>query len=47
MTTYNKAKENMAKSLNLQPNTLQYGYNANPYAQLMSSLNPYYDEHKD
>jgi len=46
MDTYNKAKENMAKSLNLQPNTLQYGYNANPYAQLMSSLNPYYDELK-
>ena len=47
MNTYNDAKNKIAKSLNLTPNTQQYGYNANPYSNYsmsMTSANPFYDE---
>ncbi len=45
--TYNQAKANLAKSLNMTPNTQQYGYTANPYSQYpstMTSANPFFDE---
>ncbi len=47
MDTYNAAKENIANTLNLQPNNQQYGYgntfNDN-YARSMTSANPFFDE---
>ena len=47
MDTYNAAKANIAKSLNLQPNNQQYGYgntfNDN-YSRSMTSANPFFDE---
>ena len=47
MKTYNTAKDNIAKSLNLQPNNQQYGYgntfNDN-YSRSMTSANPFFDE---
>ena len=47
MNTYNTAKANLAKSLNMTPNTQQYGYgntfNDN-YARSMTSANPFFDE---
>jgi hypothetical protein len=47
MNTYNQAKNQMAKSLNLTPNTQQFGYgntfNDN-YARSMTSANPYFEE---
>jgi len=47
MTTYNQAKDQMAKSLNLTPNTQQFGYgntfNDN-YARSMTSANPFFEE---
>ena len=47
--TYNQAKANIAKSLNMTPNTQQYGYTPNPYSNYsrsMTSANPFYDELK-
>jgi len=47
MDTYNKAKDQVAKSLNLTPNTQQFGYEANPYSNYsmsMTSANPFFDE---
>ena len=49
MNTYNQAKANMAKSLNLTDTSAQFGYNANPfsnYSMSMTSSNPFYDELK-
>ena len=47
MDTYNAAKANIAKSLNLQPNNQQYGYgntfNDN-YSRSMTSANPFEEE---
>tara|TARA_R100000742_G_C4268994_1_gene87426 strand:+ start:49 stop:1068 length:1020 start_codon:yes stop_codon:yes gene_type:complete len=47
MNTYNDAKNKIAQSLNLTPNTQQYGYgntfNDN-YARSMTSANPFFDE---
>ena len=47
MTTYNDAKNKIAQTLNLTPNTQQYGYgntfNDN-YARSMTSANPFFDE---
>ena len=45
--TYNTAKANIANTLNMTPNTQQYGYTANPYSQYpstMTSANPFFDE---
>ena len=47
MDTYNTAKANIAKSLNLQPNNQQYGYGNtfnDTYARSMTSANPFFDE---
>ena len=47
MNTYNQAKDQMAKSLNLTPNNQQFGYTANPYpnySMSMTSANPFFDE---
>jgi hypothetical protein len=47
MNTYNQAKNQLSQSLNLTPNTQQYGYTASPYSNYsmsMTSANPYYDE---
>ncbi len=44
---YDDSKANLAKSLNMTPNTQQYGYTANPYSQYpstMTSANPFFDE---
>jgi len=46
MNTYNQAKDQMAKSLNLTPNNQQFGYTANPYpnySMSMTSANPFFD----
>ena len=47
MNTYNDAKNKIAQTLNLTPNTQQYGYgntfNDN-YARSMTPNNPFYDE---
>ena len=47
MDTYNAAKANISKSLNLQPNNQQYGYgntfNQN-FDRSMTSANPFFDE---
>jgi hypothetical protein len=47
MTTYNQAKDQVSKSLNLTPNTQQFGYgntfNDN-YSMSMTSANPFFDE---
>lgn len=47
MDTYNAAKDKISKTLNLTPNTQQYGYgntfNDN-YARSMTSANPFFDE---
>ena len=47
MNTYNDAKNKIAQTLNLTPNTQQYGY-GNPfndnYARSMTPNNPFYDE---
>ena len=47
MDTYNAAKANIAKTLNLQPNNQQYGYgntfNQN-FDRSMTSANPFFDE---
>ena len=45
--TYNIAKANIANTLNMTPNTQQYGYTANPYSNYprsMTSANPFFDE---
>ena len=45
--TYNQAKANIAKSLNMTPNTQQYGYMPNRYSNYsrsMTSANPFFDE---
>ena len=42
LTTYNKAKDDLAKTLNMTTNASQFGYNAN-----MSSSNIYYNYLKD
>ena len=45
--TYNTSKANIANTLNMTPNTQQYGYTANPYSQYpstMTSANPFFDE---
>ena len=45
--TYNTAKANIANTLNMTPNTQQYGYTANPYSNYprsMTSANPFFDE---
>ena len=47
LNTYNTAKANIANTLNMTPNTQQYGYTANPYSQYpstMTSANPFFDE---
>tara|TARA_R110002012_G_scaffold175752_1_gene340611 strand:- start:3080 stop:4387 length:1308 start_codon:yes stop_codon:yes gene_type:complete len=47
MNTYNQAKNKISQSLNLTPNTQQFGYTASPYSNYsrsMTSANPYYDE---
>ena len=47
LSTYNTAKSNIANTLNMTPNTQQYGYTANPYSQYpstMTSANPFFDE---
>ena len=49
MNTYNQAKANMAKSLNLTDTSAQFGYNANPFSNFsmsMTSKNPFFDELK-
>jgi len=47
MDTYNAAKDKISQSLNLTPNTQQYGYgntfNDN-YSRSMTSANPFFDE---
>ena len=47
MNTYNAAKANISKTLNLQPNNQQYGYgntfNQN-FDRSMTSANPFFDE---
>ena len=47
LNTYNTAKANIANTLNMTPNTQQYGYgntfNDN-YARSMTSANPFFDE---
>ena len=47
MNTYNDAKNKIAQSLNLTPNTQQYGYgntfNDN-YARSMTTANPFFNE---
>ena len=47
MDTYNAAKNKISQTLNLTPNTQQYGYgntfNDN-YARSMTSANPFFDE---
>jgi len=47
LSTYNAAKANISNTLNMTPNTQQYGYgntfNDN-YARSMTSANPFYDE---
>ena len=47
MDTYNAAKANISKTLNLQPNNQQYGFgntfNDN-YSRSMTSANPFFDE---
>jgi hypothetical protein len=47
LNTYNTAKTNIANTLNMTPNTQQYGYgntfNDN-YARSMTSANPFFDE---
>jgi len=47
LSTYNAAKANIANTLNMTPNTQQYGYgntfNDN-YARSMTSANPFFDE---
>ena len=47
MDTYNAAKDKISQTLNLTPNTQQYGYgntfNDN-YARSMTSANPFFDE---
>ena len=47
MNTYNAAKANISNTLNMTPNTQQYGYgntfNDN-YARSMTSANPFFDE---
>ena len=45
--TYNTAKANIANTLNMTPNTQQYGYNNilnDTYARSMTSANPFFDE---
>jgi len=47
MDTYNDAKTKIANTLNLTPNTQQYGYGNtfnNTYARSMTSANPFFDE---
>jgi len=47
MNTYNKAKDQLSKSLNLTPNTQQFGYGNNfndNYSMSMTSANPFFDE---
>ena len=47
LDTYNAAKDRMAKSLNLQNNTQQFGFNANPFQNIsntMTTANPFFDE---
>ena len=47
LDTYNAAKDRMAKSLNLQNNTQQFGFNANPFQNVsntMTTANPFFDE---
>ena len=47
LNTYNTAKANIANTLNMTPNTQQYGYTANPYSNYprsMTSANPFFDE---
>ena len=49
MKTYDQAKANMAKSLNLTDTSAQFGYNANPfsnYSMSMTSANPFFEELK-
>ena len=49
MNTYDQAKANMAKSLNLTDTSAQFGYNANPFSNFsmsMTSKNPFFDELK-
>jgi hypothetical protein len=47
LSTYNAAKANISNTLNMTPNTQQYGYgntfNDN-YARSMTSANPFFDE---
>jgi len=47
LTTYNDAKNKIAQTLNLTPNTQQFGYgntfNDN-YSMSMTSANPFFDE---
>ena len=47
MNTYNNAKNKIAQSLNLTPNTQQYGYGNtfnNNYARSMTTANPFFNE---
>ena len=49
MKTYDQAKANIAKSLNLTDTSAQFGYNANPfsnYSMSMTSANPFFEELK-
>ena len=47
LDTYNAAKTKMAQTLNLTPNTQQFGFNADPFSNFsmsMTSANPFFDE---
>jgi hypothetical protein len=47
MDTYNAAKNKISQTLNLTPNTQQYGYGNNfndNYSRSMTSANPFFDE---
>ena len=47
MNTYNDAKNKIAQSLSLTPNTQQYGYGNtfnNNYARSMTTANPFFNE---
>jgi len=50
LTTYNNAKNKIAQTLNLTPNTQQFGYGNtfnNNYARSMTTANPFFEELTD
>jgi len=50
LTTYNDAKNKIAQTLNLTPNTQQFGFGNtfnNNYARSMTTANPFFEELTD